>query len=689
MTNVSWMAELEAEYRTWALMSQLSVSGGASQPLVDRKSHWSSPARPHTAELMRAALLGRNITITLTGGSSSGAIHGFAYHCGQQLAAVLTAARAKAGSATLAAPCTLGESPPIWRCPVGGADSWQVVEVVPAANGHSGTHFSAILMDALVPRRTDILLWEYAINDWATDDQQGRAQLELWLRRALGLNAKMVLGFAFLWQPRARACWPRCVQPDMMAARLAPLLRRYAPHLDAFSVDFNAIAQRAYADAQATCKNHTTASVVGVGGSDASCSPAAATAASRAITTLFEDKQHPTEAAHAALGMMLFSHLAPHLAPTTSSAKAAEQTEPGASAPLRRLPMPPVSLRGVSDAANAPMAARLMWSMLSRPSGVHSITHSLPRNGDWQQRMSAGQAGAPYAAPATTTEQQQPRTTTMAVDDAPVVSETVVAAAASRSDSQIYARLPLCAASDSTSGAGHVRHTLHLARPRKVEGRAVDGAGGGGDVGGGSDDAHARARLPLPLPRWVGINLVSREGRVLEGPKDVALVAASMRRGTLTLTATFACAASAAAYAGFSSPSQPSHGGHRTACRVPLGVDDLVPGSLQLSEIYQEANNANEIFSRQNNASAAAAAAASRRRHAEKVRGTSADQGTGFRVLLRGLHAPQVWFAMPTPTSAGCGELECARPTSVSVLVCKTANESGHVNGVGAVSFVE
>ena len=150
--------------------------------LIPPDAYRVSGQRDHTHRLLRNAA--NNGAITLTVGSSSCAIKGFAYGFARQLAASLAS---RTVWNVTGASCTYTKSG-CWLCPVGPG---QHVEVVPAANGHTGTDFSAVLMDSLVPQRTDLLLWEYVINDWTAAQAnqlfETRA-LDMWLRHAVAIN---------------------------------------------------------------------------------------------------------------------------------------------------------------------------------------------------------------------------------------------------------------------------------------------------------------------------------------------------------------------------------------------------------------------------------------------------------------------------------------------------------------------
>ena len=102
--NVEWYRSLEASF--------VAPSNASFSTWPD--SRHESSAHRQTSRLLRLALqAGKNVTITLTGGSSSAARESFAYHFGRQMAAALSPGE-RGGN------CTIDASSSTWRCPVAG-----------------------------------------------------------------------------------------------------------------------------------------------------------------------------------------------------------------------------------------------------------------------------------------------------------------------------------------------------------------------------------------------------------------------------------------------------------------------------------------------------------------------------------------------------------------------------------------
>jgi len=607
--DVEWYRSLEASF--------VAPSNASFSTWPDTR-HESSAHR-QTSRLLRLAQAGKNVTITLTGGSSSAARESFAYHFGRQLADALSP-RERGGN------CMIDASSSTWRCPVAGRFPGQLVEIVPAANGHTGTDFAALLMDALVPQRTDILVWEYVINDWSTQLLNPRFTdnaLDLYLRRALAINPRMVFVFVHLWVPLAAGCWPQCVMGGgpkfMYEAVTSTLERNYQDRgLDWTSIDFNDIATQHYVAHRGKLKlvNETHA--------------------------MFSDKQHPNQRTHRIIGSVVWQHFRPFVLNTkrevTANAGTVMDHAPVENVPL---PMPPTGLPGVSNMSNASVAARMMWRFLSKPGQVHSWTHSLPHNGDSAEYVSYGLAGSRYAQPGDRGVQSSAGSTLIKV---------AIEAAASRSDSMRYARLPLC-----NGATGFLRHSLQFQVASKRHGHQV------------ASDPQT--------PRFVGINFVASQGRSL-APKAAA---EDMDRGLLNLTLEYVCQASPTAggnEAGSTTAGDYQRNQGRT-CFAPMASSMLVPGSIELADLAEERNVTTVAV----DLSSIGASAPHR-----KLRPTSPDdRRTGFAVLLRGIHAPQNYFELPDPRVA-CGP-ECTDPIEVSIRVCQRTLE-GAAQGLGAVLFI-
>ena len=501
-------------------------------------SHWASAystsvSHANTQRLLRAARCGSaNVTITLTGGSSSAKIKGFAYFLAQRMATALSE------DATEEAECDFSST---WLCHVAknrsraaSASPPQVIEVVPASQGHTGTDFAAVLMDALVPQRTDILLWEFVINDWQPHIGNRAflpTALAIYVRRALAINPHMVIIFLHLWAPLARSCWPRCnghKGQTFIWNACVNGMALYNDTLDLTQIDFNSIAVQHF--------------IAGHGKVNES-------------KLLFADKQHPNTLAHKLMGDVIWQHLRLLMPPPPAHDAAAERegcsvrdgARRGGGAPI--LPLPP-RLGNVSNAPDALPAGQLMWRLLSTPANVNSWTHSIPHHGG-SQLISFGLTKSPQA------------------DNNVSTLETAIASAPTRSDSVVYARLPNC-------DDGQMWHSLKL--------------------------PHSRRGSP---PGFVGLNFVQYAG--MGQGADTA--ASDLDRGELVITTSFSCS-------------------DRTAL---MRTEDLVPGNLRLADLVGEINASLP----------------------ESPPGFYPDdQATGFAVLLRGIHAPQVWFRLRPPACA-------------------------------------
>ena len=102
------------------------------------------------------------------------------------------------------------------------------------SHGYTGSDWAASYLDSLIPGDTDLLLWEFAINDWPGQGPLSTLNdpnstwpglrsktwhaeaFELFVARAAALNTRrgsdqqIAFGFVFLWQPQAALCWPHC-----------------------------------------------------------------------------------------------------------------------------------------------------------------------------------------------------------------------------------------------------------------------------------------------------------------------------------------------------------------------------------------------------------------------------------------------------------------------------------------------
>jgi hypothetical protein len=176
----------------------------ASAPLASPHSpwhqsvYWSSDRHGPTHRVLARAAAGECITIATVGGSSSADMENY----GPFLAAGLRAMLLEHGNTQTAC-----------------------VRTVNPSQGGSGTDWGSAFLFSLIPPETDVLLWEFAINDWSPADlshsnvtaRAAHQQLiELWIRRALALNPHMVLGFLDLWKTGAASCWPHCVHAEVI-----------------------------------------------------------------------------------------------------------------------------------------------------------------------------------------------------------------------------------------------------------------------------------------------------------------------------------------------------------------------------------------------------------------------------------------------------------------------------------------
>lgn len=231
---------------------------------------WQSQHNDASRWLLQELLKGRrNLTITSLGGSASA----WRDNYGSHLALLLERELFPSQGALPGGPAVVSSA---------GAR----INFFNPSHGYTGSDWAALYLDTLIPQETDVLLWEFSINDWPGDgalqllDPQWSGlkatswhsqAIELFLRRAIALNPRLVLGFVFLWQPQAARCWPRCKDDDWVWRDDLAVLRHYSRSVDAFAIDVNHLA-----------KNTTSAS------------------------HLFRDRHHPSDQAHAAIGQALF-----------------------------------------------------------------------------------------------------------------------------------------------------------------------------------------------------------------------------------------------------------------------------------------------------------------------------------------------------------------------------------------------
>ena len=176
----------------------------------------------------------RNLTVTTLGGSSSAFQPNYGTHLSRELQDELGKGR---------------------------------VRLVNPSHGYTGSDWAALYLDSLVPPDTDILLWEFAINDWPGAGPASRldpswpglrsiewhkAAFDLFLRRVSSWalrrpapratphgRAPLAVGAVMLWQPQASYCWPHCrtcrACPRGLAANetvTCPWRTTITPHFD-------------------------------------------------------------------------------------------------------------------------------------------------------------------------------------------------------------------------------------------------------------------------------------------------------------------------------------------------------------------------------------------------------------------------------------------------------------------------
>lgn len=276
------------------------VSGAAWQASDDTRGLWQSNYDSTSRWLLEELLEGRrNLTITSLGGSASAWRNNYGFHLASHLERDFVRPRA-------------------------APHSQARVRFFNPSHGYTGSDWASLYLDTLVPPETDVLLWEFAVNDWPG---QGSLRLldpgwpglkattwhseamELFVRRAFALNPRMTLGLVFLWQPQAARCWPRCEHDDRVWRDNLEVMRHYARHIDAFALDVNYLA-----------KNHTS------------------------VRHLFRDQHHPSDEAHAAIGKALFHRFMAVRSPPTRVGGAPPNATLTAPRP-RRIPQ---SLRALS-----------------------------------------------------------------------------------------------------------------------------------------------------------------------------------------------------------------------------------------------------------------------------------------------------------------------------------------------------
>jgi len=176
------------------IISELEGKRGKAYPRAWRDSVWWSSEFPmrmrHALQLY--CLDGKNLTIALVGGSSSAPQQSWLYHLGWKLQMSLETVCAEQGSKITGHLLLLNPS-----------------------QGDTTSVWGALYLDTLIPESTDIILWEYTINDSimsslaeVSPSDLRRRVFEVFLRRAVSRNPHLMLGMISTWPKNASACWP-------------------------------------------------------------------------------------------------------------------------------------------------------------------------------------------------------------------------------------------------------------------------------------------------------------------------------------------------------------------------------------------------------------------------------------------------------------------------------------------------
>ena len=348
-----------------------------------RRSSWESRSHANCEALFRTS--GGNasdgggtspITLTVLGGSSSANVNGHAALLGQALEELT------------------GRS----------------VEVLNPSHGYSGSDFAALYLQHLVPSRTNILVWEMSTNDWpkpssssttttisssssfartSSDSFASSASssttspndlehggdgythntrplhtemFELFVRRALAICPRVIMLFAFLWQPRAAVCYPACRNDSLLWRDNLDVLEG-PPYFSDLWVGGGRSSVRVVSPSGEEGRRRRGRRGRGKGDrSDGEGEGAGSTnrrldafavdvnqlAKALALPTsrLFADKHHPTDQGHLLIAASLLRHLLPYISP---SATAALQPSSVAPSPPSPPPPPPPSASPVSS----------------------------------------------------------------------------------------------------------------------------------------------------------------------------------------------------------------------------------------------------------------------------------------------------------------------------------------------------
>jgi len=210
------------------IISEVEAKRGKAYPSAWRASVWWSSELPRR---MRNALQllcvdGKNLTIALVGGSSSAPQQSWLYHLGWKLKMSLEMVCAEQGLKLRGHLLLLNPS-----------------------QGDTTSVWGALYLDTLIPEGTDIILWEYTINDSIMSSQAEvspsdlrRRVFEVFLRRAVSRNPHLMLGMISTWPQNASTCWP-CASASESYKDLIWVARGYLG-LGAFALDVASMLHR-------------------------------------------------------------------------------------------------------------------------------------------------------------------------------------------------------------------------------------------------------------------------------------------------------------------------------------------------------------------------------------------------------------------------------------------------------------
>jgi hypothetical protein len=199
-------------------------------------SHWTSQHFPGAlaSVLFDGASVGNTVLVSNVGGSASAPKHTYLESFVKGIV--------KLQSIVSAATQTSKDLPP--ASPPHTASR---VESVNPSAGFSGSVWGAMHLDTIIPRRTDIVVWEMGINDWDPNDSKlprrvwHQQAFELFVRRALSINPKIIIIIVSLWQSIATECWPHCPDDRGEFDDIVEVAEKYAftAGVPFFALDFN------------------------------------------------------------------------------------------------------------------------------------------------------------------------------------------------------------------------------------------------------------------------------------------------------------------------------------------------------------------------------------------------------------------------------------------------------------------